>query len=423
MSKKTSHWKAYFTVSLLLLAAVLAVASITKLWVLTAIPVGFLFGFFVQKGDLCGASAWSEVLLMKSWRKAWGFWIWIVTGMVGLAVIDLLGLAVLKPKPFIWVNYLAGGVVFGAGAVLAGGCVSGSLFKAGVGHLNSIVALFAIALGVSMVEYSPLSAIKNYCMRTFLVTAADGGSVTLSSLIGLPFWIPALIIAALTIVAAIVFRRRAPQQGAGQPAATQAREPWSKIFTKRNWKPWQAGLALGLVTAVGLLSSSSAGRNYPPGVTHGPMHLQLLITDSNLKHVWKKQSQPPKPAPAAAVAATSSERANASGGAAAPKQKKVVWWLVIQILSIIAGAWVAAKMSGEARLYPKPPQQMVVAILGGFMVGAGAAFAGGCFIGNVTSGWALMSVGNVIFGITAILAIWVTTYFYIMGGSIFQPRE
>jgi hypothetical protein len=110
-----------------------------------------------------------------------------------------------------------------------------------------------------------------------------------------------------------------------------------------------------------------------------------------------------------------------SGPAAAPavQQKKVVWWLVAEVLSLIAGAWVAAKMSGEARLYPKPPEQVVIAVFGGLLVGCGAAFAEGCFIGNMTTGWALMSIGNVVFGVAAILANWATTYFYLMGGSLF----
>lgn len=38
-------------------------SAMTGLWVLTAIPIGFLFGFFLEKADLCGSSAFSEVLL------------------------------------------------------------------------------------------------------------------------------------------------------------------------------------------------------------------------------------------------------------------------------------------------------------------------------------------------------------------------
>ncbi|MCK7478141.1 MAG: hypothetical protein M0C28_12535 [Candidatus Moduliflexus flocculans] len=41
-------------------------------------PVGLLFGFFLQKGDLCGASAFSEVLLMRDGRKVFGLWVGIV---------------------------------------------------------------------------------------------------------------------------------------------------------------------------------------------------------------------------------------------------------------------------------------------------------------------------------------------------------
>jgi len=34
------------------------------------------------------------------------------------------------------------------------------------------------------------------------------------------------------------------------------------------------------------------------------------------------------------------------------------------------------------------------------------------------SGWALMSMASLIFGLATILANWVTTYFYLMGGKL-----
>jgi hypothetical protein len=72
-------------------------------------------------------------------------------------------------------------------------------------------------------------------------------------------------------------------------------------------------------------------------------------------------------------------------------------------------------MSGQARLLPKPPEQVLVAALGGMLVGAGAALATGCVIGNILSGWALMSVGMVLFGVVTILANWGTTVLYLRG--------
>jgi len=70
--------------------------------------------------------------------------------------------------------------------------------------------------------------------------------------------------------------------------------------------------------------------------------------------------------------------------------------------------------------HPRPPDQTVIAFLGGILLGTGAAIAGGCVVGNIMSGLALMSVGNIIFAVTVLLANWATTYFYLMGGSLFD---
>ena len=44
-----------------------------------------------------------------------------------------------------------------------------------------------------------------------------------------------------------------------------------------------------------------------------------------------------------------------------------------------------------------------------------ALIAGGCVIGNILSGFALMSVGNLVFGVTVLLANWGTTLLYLRG--------
>jgi hypothetical protein len=59
---------------------------------------------------------------------------------------------------------------------------------------------------------------------------------------------------------------------------------------------------------------------------------------------------------------------------------------------------------------------MLVAFGGGLLVGVGAAIAGGCVVGNIMSGFALMSVGNIVFGVATVAANWITTYVYLMGG-------
>jgi len=371
-------------------------ALVTRRWVLSAFPIGLLFGFFLQKGDLCGASAFSEVLLMRDGRKVFGLWVGIVVSMVGFAAASLAGRVSLGPKPLLWVNDIAGGLVFGAGTVLAGGCISGCLYKSAMGNLNSIVALLTIPVGIAFVEHGPLTgwAAKMKAVKT---TASGGGPVTLPALSGLPFWSWALIFAGLTT--ALVLLRRKKREAPGSKSIPPAPPAPSRGLLTKPWKPWQAGAAIGLVVVASLFSSAAAGRNYPIGVTHGVLHIQELLTESSLVHI-------------------AGPAANAVPSPSVPGAKKITWWLVLVVFGTFFGAFASASLGGRVRLQPKPPEQIVTALFGGFLVGAGAAIATGCVVGNIMSGWPLMSVGMFLFGIAVVLANWTMTYFFMMAGRL-----
>jgi len=399
------HWKRYVGGSVLFLAVTIAAAFVTKLWVITALPIGFLFGFFLQKGDLCGASAFSEVLLARDWRKIQGLWVCIVVSMVGFALLERLGLISLNVKPMYWLNYIVGGVLFGGGMVLAGGCVSGCLYKAATGNLNSIAALLAMPFGMALVEYGPLKGLFTDMMT--VVTHAPGGKpLGLPALTGIPYWQWTAVFVVATLAGAFLLRRN-------KRAHATATGPSSGVFLRiltRPWKPWKAGLAIGVLAWFAYLSSAATGRNYPLGVTHGVLYAHALITDHDVVHVYKKAPSPPQAGPASAA------------GTTAPAGKKIIWWLVLLVGGEMLGAFVSGKLSGEARLLPKPPEQTLWAVLGGFLVGAGAVFATGCVIGNILSGWALMSIGMFLFGLVTVLTNWAVTYLYLMGGSLFPEK-
>ncbi len=398
-----ANWLAYVIVSLIGLVGITIIAGVTNLWVLTAIPVGFLFGFFLQKGDLCGSSAFSETIMMHDPRKMIGLWILIVVAMLGFAGLDSLGWVKLNPKPLVYLNYIIGGVIFGVGMVFANGCISGCLYKGAAGNLNSIIAILGIPIGIMLVEYGPLNGFHLW-MKKYVISTAAGEKVSLYAITGLPFWSLALFFAILTLVLVAVFNKRR-QMKEHQPQNDDM--PLLERIMTKPWKPWVAGLAIGLLMVRAYLSSAASGRNYPLGVTHGVMQAELLLVDNNFDHVYANPS-------------ATTNIATAQGGAAPtsnPSGKKIVWWLVAGVLSLMFGSWVSARMSGRAKLLPKPPDEILVALLGGLMIGTGAALAGGCVVGNIMSGWALMSVGTILFGVVVILSNWVTTFFYMMGGQ------
>ena len=391
-------WWVIFVVFLLSVAAFTIVGAITGMWVLTALPVGFLLGFFLEKADLCGASAFSEALMWKDWRKLQGIWIIAVVSMLAFALLSGLDLIELNPKPLLWASYIVGGLVFGVGMVLAGGCVSGSLFKTGQGNINSMAALVGIPIGVMAVEHGPLNGFHK-ALKTHIIKNADGGPVTIFSVANLPYWLMAIIIAGLTIgVAIYLLKKKEKPEEDIKPSGL----PLMQRILTRPWKPWQAGVAIGILAAFAYLSSAASGRNYPLGVTHGVMHAELLLTDAPLKHVYAPKPNPP---------------ASANEAPAGPPAKKVSWWLILEINALVLGSFVSARLSGRARLLPKPPEQTLIAFFGGILVGTGAALAGGCVVGNIMSGLALMSVGNLLFAVVVLLANWGATYIYLMGGQ------
>ena len=77
-------------------------------------------------------------------------------------VVSTLGFAILKYAdlkdksewvfPAVWLGSLAGGLAFGIGMTLAGGCGAGSLWRAGEGQVKLWVAVACFALGASLVR-------------------------------------------------------------------------------------------------------------------------------------------------------------------------------------------------------------------------------------------------------------------------------
>ena len=342
---ESKPWRRDVTLSLLLLALLTAAAWWTRLWVLTAVPVGFLFGFLLQKGDLCGASAFSEVVLARDWRKTFGLWVAIVVSMVGFAVIAELGWVRLAPKPMFWLNYVVGGALFGTGTVLAGGCISGCLFKAGAGNLNSMAALTGMPLGIGMVEYGALNAVHR-SMMTHVVTSGTGGPVTLTSVTGLPYWGLAVGFAGATAAGVLVHRARRPVPPARRSPAgsATAHRPMETVAGGTGHRPAGGARVPVLCRHRPELPAGRDPRR-PPGVR---------AADRQSDRARLEAGAGGHRGPAAT--ATAAPRPRRVAGVPEParcrrrRPKPINWWLVRVVVGMVPGAWVAARLSGVARL-------------------------------------------------------------------------
>jgi uncharacterized protein len=417
-----NNLKLLIIISIIFLVLIIIVSFVTEIWVILSLGVGFLFGFAIQKGDLCGASAMSEVLLFKDKNKIFGLWVAIVASMIGFAILQTLNIVELAPKKMIWLSSIVGGLIFGIGTVLGGGCISGCMYKGATGNINSIAAMTTIPVGIALVEYGPLNSFNEY-MLTFVVNGEGGKPITLQSLLGIPYWLIVLVIAIATIILGYRFLKKQKAVGVKQ----KSKRTFSTIFTK-SWKPWQAGIAIGIIGVLAWLSSLPTGRNYPLGVTHGVNFAYQMIIEKNVNIVYQKPKAPSSENKAAVAAenknihqiAQNPQQSNAADVLPIPPKRKIVLWLVLLVIGYVFGAFVSGKMSGQVNLTRRPPEQTVIAIIGGLLIGAGAAIGTGCVIGNIISGWAMMSIGMFIFGISTLAGNWITTYFYQMGGNFFK---
>ncbi|MEJ2244795.1 MAG: YeeE/YedE thiosulfate transporter family protein [Acidobacteriota bacterium] len=393
--------KPLIVVSTSALLITIGISAATGLWVIMALPIGFLFGFFLQKGDLCGAAGCSEVLVFRSWDKLYGIWICIITCMAGVACLDFFGWITLNPRPLYWVNNIVGGLIFGAGSVLAGGCITGCLYKSGTGNLNSLAAIFGMPIGLLSVWCGFFNPAYTW-MTDFEIKANNGGPFTLTSLTGISYRILTLIFLILTLLAVLFFARRKRPDASAKRALS--------FPLAGSWKHWKSGIAIGILAVPAYLCAARSGYNYPHGTTGGLSSAILLVSDKNPPVIWTNDLL---------VTLKTLKKISDEPG---HRSRPIILWIILLWAGLIPGSWVSARFSGQAKFLPKPRSQILAAFAGGILLGLGAGLADGCFYGNVVSGWALMSVGGIFFGFSMLLSNWVTTYWYLMGGGIWRTK-
>jgi uncharacterized membrane protein YedE/YeeE len=140
-------------IAALIVAVVIAVIYDSKVLALY-VMIGFFFGAVCQRSRFCLVRALREPFMTGDSEAPVGAMAGILVGMFGFAVIKFMDPA--KEMIWVWPHFflpaIIGGVVFGRGMTLAGGCTVGSIWRAGEGQ----VKLWASVLGMTIAM--PLTA-------------------------------------------------------------------------------------------------------------------------------------------------------------------------------------------------------------------------------------------------------------------------
>ncbi|MGB9964134.1 YeeE/YedE family protein [Halobacterium hubeiense] len=375
---------------------------------LVAAVVGLGLGVFLQKGRFCFVNAFRDFFAYKDSRVTKGVLAATLITMVFWGIAYQLGYYQGLWTPAWGLTGLVGGFIFGVGMTYAGGCASGTLYRAGEGYLQFWLTLVFMGVG-----YAAFTVAFPTLQSTYFGPLQFGEGVSLFAISPVPAGLLALLVAAgVTLVYATLVGRGAtkgdpeeratvasaqpsvllaPVVGARQFARGTRRyfgglvEAWRTPLasSKRPWDPRTAALGITAVAVLWFTQVSIVGVTGPEARWTGYL-LQQVGVDAGSFEYW---------------------------GAILFRGAGVgVTTDMVMIGFVIVGAGLAAAWSGDFSLRVPKRRRLPNAVVGGFMMGAGSRLAPGCNIGNIYSGIAELSVHSFVAAAGIVLGVYAMTH-------------
>jgi uncharacterized protein len=120
-------------------------------WMLfvSALSVGIVFGYVIQRGGFCLTRALSNAVLIRDGNILRAYLLALLVAMVGVQIIEALGLVDIPLRPLRWLSNVVGGLLFGVGMILSGGCSGSTWYRVGEGAAGAVVVLVGFAIGAT----------------------------------------------------------------------------------------------------------------------------------------------------------------------------------------------------------------------------------------------------------------------------------
>jgi uncharacterized membrane protein YedE/YeeE len=115
---------------------------------------GTAFGLIIQRTRLCFVRGFRDFFMTGEGEVSRALAMSIIISTLGFTALKWTGLrgeGIYVSQAF-WFGGLVGGIIFGFGMVIAGGCGSGSVWRAGEGQVKLMLAVFFFCLSMSLVD-------------------------------------------------------------------------------------------------------------------------------------------------------------------------------------------------------------------------------------------------------------------------------
>ncbi len=330
------------------------VTTIVAAW---GLGLGVILGATVQRTNFCTMGAISDAVLMGSYTRLRAWLLAIATAIVASQALQGAGLVDLGSSIYLtpnlgWLGAIVGGLLFGFGMTMAGGCGNRTLVRLGAGNLKSLV----VALVMGIFAYMTLRGLIGLArVELEAATTVDLAAAGLPSqgIVDLLSAVSGLSLGTLRIVVTIVV------------AGALAWWCFKDADFRRSPRDLAAGLIVGLTVPAGWLITGVIGND-----EFDPVPLfSVTFVSSTADSVQYLMTF---------TGATVNFGIGLVGG-------------------VIAGALLAALLGREFRLEAfGSADDMLRHLIGAALMGVGGILALGCTIGQGITGMSTLALGSLL---------------------------
>ncbi len=321
--------------------------------------LAMIFGYIGNKTHFCTMGAVSDIVNIGDWGRMRAWLLAIAVAIIGTNLLVHYGYldiskTIYTTANFYWLAAIVGGVAFGIGMTLAGGCGQRTLVRVGGGNLKSIVVFIFLGYAALVTLRGILGAFRVNYLQADLFTIHLDGMATLPTLLGLEqaatLWVALAIAAAL-----LVF-----------------------IFSSRdfrgNWDGILGGVVIGAVVVGGWYVTGKMGFGEDPDT----LEMVYLGTNSHLAESMTF---------VAPVGYTMDYWAYWTDTAT------IITFGIASVFGVGVGSFIYAVTHKTFRWeFFTSPQDLVRHIIGATLMGFGGVTAIGCTIGQGVTGISTLSI-------------------------------
>lgn len=314
--------------------------------IIGGVIIGIFLGAVMQDSKFCMTAIVSNFVIMRDYRQMHAYLVALSVALIGTQLLDYTGMINLNASRFlngniVWLSTGIGGLCFGFGTILAGGCIGRMVVRTGEGNLSSILVLVVISIAGASTLFGIIEPYRLKLMAAGTIYLADGNG-SLTQFLNVPTW-------ALTIFFVLSFIIIIYKTG------QQSRSPRLLIsgsiiglLITLAW--WFTGYLSGDIDSV----HSPTSVSYITPIVHSAVMIPLgnVLSDSG-------------------------------------------YFGVALLMGTLFGAFLNALRSNNFHWILPEKSQMRKLFVGGMLMGFGAILAGGCNIGQGLTGVSTYAIASI----------------------------